>query len=454
MPVVFDPSNNERNPRGYVTSTLNQKAVGAYGSVQVNQFIKDAKNKKDSVDFIVISDSNGGTNSSGFTYSLEKGMLDAGALAYSTSLYCSTMSNASSLASNFVAGIEGLKIDPYCGRASGYSGGAGFAATGSSSGITAINNLWNNANYELCPGGTNYGLDWMYIASGSQQQTTFYLQIGADSPLDVKSAFKYRVGYVTFTSGSGSFSLISYVNGGSLLANTSVIQTNAGGASVGYSTATLDLAANASRSTAIRFGKYGSFYGATYGVTGPAGFLFESAYRQVKGFAVNLLSYYSGASTSTIAAGIVNSGDTIKTYLKEIRERQIDAGGTGRVVVFVNTGANDSTNIGDWATNANTIISAFKNKWDSLGYPQSDLAFLLTVSHPQADPDGMAAGRGAAKSGTTFGPSNQLSFIDLNEVSPYSYLNSNSYYDTVTNAHLKTTGYGAVGSLIIAALLK
>lgn len=454
MPPVFDPFSFKTHLPGYTTSSLNHgSATGFYGSTFANQFIKDVVSGRDSLDVIVVGDSNsgftqtGGSSASGFTYAWEKGLIDAGAAPYATAVYTC----AASAASNTVEGkTSTLQVDGFNHRSAGQSGGSSFVTLGSASGISAITDQWNSGSGNLRP--TAVGLDWAYTAAGTNQQSSLFVEIKSASALGITSAFVYRIVYGTFATGSGAFSLLVHNSGGSPLYTSPRISTNTGVS--GTSVYELSIPAEAGRTGNIRFCREGGNYTAlTVGVTGPCGFLCESVYKRVKGFAVTCMSYFSGGTSEQVKNGVVNSNNTIKTYLKEMRERQVAAGGTGRVLVTTTTGANDGGNVGNWATHTNSMVAHFRTKWHELGYPQSDLAFVVMVSHPQAAVDGMAAGRTAAKANQLL-VERDCTFIDLSEALPYSYLNANTLYDTAGNAHLKTTGYAELGSRVISGLLK
>ena len=453
MPAVFDPSNNERYPRGYVTSTLNQQQAGAYGSTMADQFVKDVIAGKDSLDVVVISDSNAAySTNGGMLYALEKGLLDAGAAAYATGIF--PCGGATATVNQPAGKYSALAIEANQALIGTAQGGSASVSLGSAqTSLTAINNAWNGGSSGFKPAGTV--LDWAYIASGTTFQASQYVQLGATSSLGVTNELTYRVGYATFTTGSGSFKAgVFNQTDGAWISGTSY---NTNTAVSGYSIASHTLSANAARSgKAIRFTKTDAFYGQG-SVIGPVGFLFESVSRNVKGFAVTGMGYYAGGTTTQISDGVVAANGTITTYLRELRERQILQGGSGRVLVFTYTGVNDvgASNLSAWATKTNAMIGHFQTKWAELGYPASDLTFVVSVTHTQAATDtALAAGRVLGKTSVSFGAGNQVTFIDMNEMAPYTYLNTNSFYDTGGNEHLTLTGYAAVGGLLVAALNK
>jgi hypothetical protein len=155
----------------------------------------------------------------------------------------------------------------------------------------------------------------------------------------------------------------------------------------------------------LNFNWYGlgsGFNGASY-AKGPFAVYLDSVHNNVKGFAVNNIIYNGGAKTSLLAdtidaistpAGSV-SESALKTILRETRERQIQAGGSGNVIVFVNSGINDanaSVTSDTYFTNLQKLVSAYQNTWESLEYPENDLAFIVTTTHPTQFPDSNLSG--------------------------------------------------------------
>jgi hypothetical protein len=454
MPIVFNSTSKRGDYNGYFTNSLNHQNNGVYGSTAVNKFLQDAKAGLDCVDIVIAGDSNVAYGSSGWVYGLEKAMIDSGMSPYATCLIPCMHSAQTSVLAGQPLGVS-YSILEYPGNAStpwlqaGVGSGSGAEPT--------VDEVWGNVGDEFKT--WSQGLNWAYIASGTGQQANIFTQLSADSALGVTSNLKYRVAYVKFPFGSGQFSLNSYVLTPPDNNIEGTLAVSTAGVNYGIDVATLNVPASAARAGRdLRFTKYAAFFGSQYGVTGPVGFLYESIYRERKGFAVNVIQYYGGRKTSQMATtfNTTEGKVTIKTYLNELRIRQIAAGGTGRVIVFTNTGVNDGTPlINSFDVHANSMMSAFTSAWTSLGYPLSDLAFVVTVTHPgQADDANLAAGRAAAKSRVAFGPSGQVSFVDLNEVAPYSYLSGSGYYPGDGNSHLNFNGYVAVGNRVITRLLK
>jgi hypothetical protein len=130
-----------------------------------------------------------------------------------------------------------------------------------------------------------------------------------------------------------------------------------------------------------------------------------------------------------------------------MRQRQIDAGGSGRVLVFWHSGANDGTGISDWHNNASAGMQAIRNKWKQLNYPEHDLCFVAMVSHPKANPDDMATGRALSKNLTSQSPTNDVTVLDFTQMSlGFAGLNALGAYAPSGTAHLTNDGYKDVMS--------
>lgn len=155
----------------------------------------------------------------------------------------------------------------------------------------------------------------------------------------------------------------------------------------------------------IGFNWYGlgsGFGGNTY-AKGPFAVYLDSVHNNTKGFAINNIIYWGGALTSSLA-DVIDSVSTpvgtenesaLRTILKETRERQIQAGGSGNVIVFLNSGINDANAAATNQTYYNNIVklvNAYQNTWESLSYPENDLAFIITTTHPTQFPDSNLSG--------------------------------------------------------------
>jgi hypothetical protein len=215
----------------------------------------------------------------------------------------------------------------------------------------------------------------------------------------------------------------------------------------------MTLAADSGRSSAINFCRAGGGFSALdHGIYGPCGFVFESVYKRIKGWSVTSMGYYSGGTSALINDGIVNSGETITTYLRELRTRQIAAGGSGRVLVFIHSGSEDVANIGNWHTNTAATMNVYRQKWKTLGYPESDLCFMTMVSHPKTAGDDLAAGRILGITQTADSKTSDVMFVNVADLWSFAAITAAGWYDTAGQANLKATGYEGIFADIINSI--
>lgn len=460
MPKPFKPRGKTNT--GYHTNVGVQTKTGFYGATVANQFVQDLILGLDSLDVVVIGDSNGGYSSAapvsaGMTGGWEDALLARSLKPYSTALYpvgYTTAGQNYHMGNRSTLGI----VANQCAIGTGQSGPA-FTSLGSASGVTAVNSLWNSGSGALLP--ASVPLDWCYVASGqSGNNSGQRLSIPASSPLGIKNRLVYRIGSITLNTGSGSFKPVIYVNGsGSTLVTGASTSSNTG--TIGYQVTETVLQADASRTLELSFSRFGANAAYNADVTGPVGFLFESVYTAIKGFAVNCLSYYSGATTGQISDGIVAAGDTVKTYLKEIRERQVRAGGSGRVLINIYTGVNDvsAATLPAYATKVDAMIQHIQSKWIALGYSMDDLAFLVVTTHPTASTDTMTTARNLGRSLAYTQAGQQTTFVNLPEVTPHATLSGSTLYangsgvaTSTGGPHLVKAGYLAVVNGLIDGL--
>jgi hypothetical protein len=107
-----------------------------------------------------------------------------------------------------------------------------------------------------------------------------------------------------------------------------------------------------------------------------------------------------------------------------MRERQLAAGGTGRVMIFWNSGINGPDTGQVWANSMLATWNNYKSVWASLGYPLNDLCIVACYTFPfntVASENPIAA---AARSFANLVPINNrdVTVIDLGVATPYKYL--------------------------------
>ena len=190
-------------------------------------------------------------------------------------------------------------------------------------------------------------------------------------------------------------------------------------------------------------------------ITGPMAVALNSLSTPRKGYAVTSMNHHGGGSMDVITTDLKQGAPIVRMYLKEARERQIDCGGSGKVIVVVQGGVNPGTLA--WGVSAASSFGQCETEWAALGYPPSDLAFLGFVSHQWLSTDDMATERASAAALTVSNPKYQT--INLTSLITYAELlagaSSVSYFEDVTTdrKHLKPAGYQEVSRRILAALL-
>ena len=276
---------------------------------------------------------------------------------------------------------------------------------------------------------------------------------GGSGPAGV--SLQYRVVYGKFATTGGKFRLRAMKGVNTLVAGSSVDIPTSGG--VGYATALLNFTSSTTSGVPdqMKCAWDGYNSGVAYEVTGPAAIFYHSVIRtDYKGFSVNCLNYFGGATTEFLGTTLTKMTKYLEAYLKELRQRQIAAGGSGRVVWWHNTGINGTESGSTWTTNANVIRDAVYNVWVTvLGFPANDLAFVMSVTHPTvvgesgADPwsTSRAATAAAANNwaATNFNDGKNVTVVDIESILTAAQIKERNLYQVLSNnalysAHLRS----------------
>lgn len=216
---------------------------------------------------------------------------------------------------------------------------------------------------------------------------------GATGLGGVTCQFRTVVG--TFNVSGGQYKM-SVFNKNSFALNArsaSFITTQTSGGGYGYKTTKLDFTTQSTATAGVYCSWDGAAAGASHGCTGPFACLWMSAIQlNKKGYCVSNLMNMSGRTGTEIAARVEGMDKNLDMYLKELRERQIESGGSGRVVVFVNYGINDDpspTAALAYTNAADRIKNRIKNRWEKTGGNASNLAFIFAPSHPVTTSSGL-----------------------------------------------------------------
>jgi hypothetical protein len=200
--------------------------------------------------------------------------------------------------------------------------------------------------------------------------------------------------------------------------------------------------------------------------TGPAGVLYDSIYKVAKGVSVSNLHYGGGQTINTISSVIsgANGGGRffLDNYFKSIVDRQIAAGGSGRVVVWINGAVNGDTSA-QWTAGMSNMIAALQSAWVRAGYSLGNLGFLVSVSHAlDTDYGGTTEAtmqdiRNDAQQWVRTAPNTTL--VTLPTFYTAAQSTANGYFMAAGNAnplgeaHLSQSGYFEFSKKIVNALL-
>lgn len=457
---------------------------GITGSLRVASMFRDAIEGRDGLDMLWIGDSNTCFNGKGWNDGFAAAMYFHGANMYATPAYQSFGGAAPAIGYKmFPVGFptSGSPSNAVSGLASPNVSAALKATMSPGSGALAPNS--NQLDFLRVETGTTIGAGefltvWMYeqgnVITGSKNEDAFtdVCPIGLNDQL---------VARVQVNIGTGGAIQPRFNNKANGLINSTLHNTVSASPDV-WDIVEATMTPSNSRiesfqgsSTAGGYFKMslGGSGGGTAPITGPISVGLWSVYRYVKGFACTPLEYRSGGTLTQISNDVVqatNNGNAVQNYLKYLRERQRQANGaSGRVVVCIQGGVNN----GDWApsnpsagiTAIDNMRSAISSAWTSLGYPSSDLGFLVMISHPtdSNNSDSTLSPLRTLAQTTYSSPSGDTLNVNLNAIYPWSRINMSGFFDSTNSgppsydtsyAHLEENrhGYEIIASAVVAAI--
>ena len=426
-----------------------------WGTIRAATMVKDLANGADSLDIIVIGDSN--TMSAvagawGYHNGLSQAMHDKSWNCYGTPVF-PTMTGWTPGAAYATGGWNSsayLSI-PTGNLASGNSSGNSTAYKEWTPGTTWV----RYGDYLSSPPAKD---DWAYIQSGTYSNNYNAVELTDAHPLNVNTlTLWHRIRYGTFTTGSGSFRGRTRAYAGTVYATGPSQSTNTGTA---YSYLPYEYS----------FTPQGVYLNSSWSgptATGPCAIANHSIYCKRKGWSVTSHGYISGGDSTTIASVITGAGNTpLQNLLREHRERQIAAGGSGRVLLFTHSGINGADTATTWTTAHTNIWNTYKSAWAALGYKDSDLAIVCFVGVQRNSSDtsnggaSLAAVREAAKTMTV--QQGDMTVVHMPAVISYAELSGTpNYYQNQTSSdvHLSggsgssTDGYTLVAGRILDKLV-
>ena len=460
--------------------------TGFYGSRRAGAMLRDAVAGTDSLDVIVIGDSNatfpgsGGYNNAWhrvFNTTLRVPI-------YATPLFCGGMTNvgaptavAATLrdsaglgigASSTAAGIAGTtgtgkmlatsQADPNILALTNY---LGMSVTGWDQNDKTTNSMMFPLAYGANPivvetSGTflgTFGQSSVQVSTFNSSETSTATSWGSELVFGTDGAgagvsLAYRIVYGTFASGAVN----GYFKPRTIWSNSTGLHsqdgtftpTNTG--TVGYQTYSYPIPPVTFSTGLGQKILHCSWDGNATGVsstTGPFACLWNSVVKTgQKGYSVSLLNGFGGLNSALTLSKITNAGKLVDAYLKEIRERQFACGGTGRAMVFMNLGINTVEDATTWTTNSQAIIDLFRTKWVAGGGDINNISFLFTVTHPVTssgtpfDSTRTAISNAANAYATANGSTYNLCVIDIASFYSSVIMSKYNMYDSGGNAHL------------------
>jgi len=441
-------------------------AVGFAGSALAQTLFKNCAAGTDSLDVVTIGDSNTGfVETTGWGYGYHTGFYkryQTSANEYSSPLYDAMLGTAGD--SGHSGNIFGTGLTPAwpadnaAGNASGPGPIRGLVAANAAANADAVAVI-NYLGMDTANLSKPFGYDFQgsIVTSG----TTFQTGANKDCIILATSAkiyssgaaMQYRVVYARTTTSGGQFRPGYWSNFSATF--TSYISTNHTSVDVPSTPATFNFNAPA---LAYRVGWDGLGDGVSSRAVGPATIIAHSLIRRsYKGFAFNNFMYDSGAPTTRLADRSSQMGLLLDVKLRELRNRQIDAGGSGNVVVIVYSGINGSENASTYITQASNIVSTWKSKWSSIGGDPTRIAFVFVPTHPiTTSINNWLSDRAAIVSAANSWAANTqgVCVFDIDKHYTGAQINSNGWYSvTTTQAHLKEAGYDAIGTKFFDTIL-
>jgi T4-like virus Myoviridae tail sheath stabiliser/IPT/TIG domain len=289
--------------------------------------------------------------------------------------------------------------------------------------------------------------DWLYITTtpaGTNLYQTKGINLDETHPLAANGVLNFfRVRYGKMPNGGQFIPLVFSAGAANALIHLrtgSTVQTAKDGTEPTFDMHEESFTANGKGHSATALGY--NYPSGTVFTTGPSAFFCQSLYRKTKGWAVHSHAYQAGDDSTRIYNIINNTTTWLEYQLKEMRERQISAGGTGRVLLFFHSGINGGDTGATWTAAHLGVWKRYKVAWTTLGYPAADLAIISIVGVQRNSADTSADGadltlvRTAAN--TMVIENTDMTVVDVKVLIPYAALvfgnGLSSYYQRLNNS--------------------
>ena len=429
---------------------------GVYGSETACRFIKDLASGTDSLDLVIIGDSNTGFAPAGM-WGYNSGFQEALNLKGWTCYGTPVLPIMDDYTSNYNLNVWSGEISIKVANGNCLNGNTSGGSTAFAGWTPSVSGSLTYVRYGSTSSTPVYKQAWAYISSTSSnayQDHYHGMTINSSHPLTSNAlTIWYRVRFGTFATGSGKFQ--PNVRGEleaapwtvTNIARSSVVNTNTGASSFAVTEHSFTPRSGESQ-RASPFGDGNSQS------VGPIAIHSQSMYCKRKGWAVHSHGFFAGYTSTEIASQISATGSTLlQTQLQELRERQIAAGGTGRVLILMHSGINGNDTSSTWTAAHISVWNTYKAAWTALGYPASDLAIVSWVGVPRNSNDSSSSGSAGnlvavrAAANEMVQTNTDMTVVDIKQFLNYAQCNrgtggGRTYYSTANTVHL-SGGYSS-----------
>lgn len=449
--------------RGYLSGEEQLQIAGFAGSALARNILRNVENDSDSVDILTIGDSNIGYNEYGYGRGIYKAMQGI-CFEYATGIMPGSLSTASTSGDAVVNGLagDGITLNYNDHNQTGSVGTIKTLVEAASSDNDAFAlEITGHLGLDLTLLPSMLGDARTYAGAFVGSGTTYTspannncIIVGTNSAINTASAsLQHRVIYGKFSAGSGTFKNVVWSN---FTATVSSANNTSGG--IGIATTAWNFSAPSTLAS-YRVG-WDGFNNATGDrATGPIAVIGQSIIRRsTKGFSHTNIMRDPGKSTTQLADRIEAMNKLLDTYLRESKDRQVVAGGSGNVVVAITSGINGSETSTSYIDNTQRIIDRVKARWATVSGDPAKLAFILIPTHPvTATINTWTADRSAIVSAANSWVAGQsgVCLYDIAVPYPASTINSNGWFagSGTSQAHLTSTGYETICSSLITNLI-
>ena len=357
-----------------------------FGSSAPTRFLVDLASGRDSVDIVLVGDSNTGAalaNMWGYHAGLCRTLSDRGYPCFATPV--------------FPAMIDGPTTSVLTWKSISHTFAAnGILLNGNIDGQNTPFSAWSPLTPVVRYGATTsmpVSRDsWAFLPPGAVYHQAAGLSLSSDHPLNqLGTSCIYRVRAGRFADSGGGFCARVNFHGPGAPPPVVGAWTPTGGSPPGRSFVyELPFQANG---VSEPYASWSQADVAGNGTVGPVAIHSHSMLSRRKGWSVTSHGYFAGYTSTQIADILSGAGRPyLQEHLTELRDRQISAGGSGRVLLVVHSGANGNDDGQSWTTAHRRIWEAYKSAWAALGFPATDLAVISFVSHVANAQDSSGAG--------------------------------------------------------------